>query len=719
MTAIPPKGRKWALLIGADFFMTGNARRDDLGNIVHYPNLGGCVNDIDLVECFLKEQVGVLGDHIIKLAAPVPHDFDFTHNQPQNDPSSWPTFTNIAQAFALLFDRGAPGDLVYIHYSGHGARVRTAFPNLKGVEALDEALVPLDIEIQSDNSPSQYIRDVVLALWLHRLVKKSMRVTIVLDSCHSGSANRSDREASERGTGVLDQSLLASDVDKDLEDIAISELYPRSSRDGEVQKNWLLEASGYTLLAACTAFQKSYEHYFTERKHGALTYFLVETLRSSPLYTPTSMLFSKISARVQSYFGDQTPLLEGNDEFAFFGVERKAFIRDVTVISVDLQKGFVELDHGYLHGVHKGAEYGLYETEPSPVTRVRVIQALGIRSKAAFTNSLDAVNKGIAPGARAVLTKQAPERQARVQLIGLQSGAARNLTTSWMQGYHREVTYKGQGPIFWRLVDSKDGEEDPISPDFTLGITSNGHYELKDSAQQVVPHLPHISWKQTDSVAHFARVINHVSHYQMVRRLGADQVSTVKVPFTFKLIGKSTNPPLVRTPEDLHHDLTFPSGLQQLSSNNAIYTVKNGDTISVVFQNNGNSELYIALLDLKPLWGIRKIYPSGVGWSECVGPGQMRNLPIRMSVPDTLIHIGCTEITETLKLIVTLQHTPLSSLELPDIEDSDSRGIHPVVLTTALDHLLEKLAAGSRTARLKGPSPGSWETSEIRIRTII
>ncbi len=49
----------WALLIGADLYMRGNAnaRKDASGRAVHYHRLRGCVNDVDLVECFLKADV--------------------------------------------------------------------------------------------------------------------------------------------------------------------------------------------------------------------------------------------------------------------------------------------------------------------------------------------------------------------------------------------------------------------------------------------------------------------------------------------------------------------------------------------------------------------------------------------------------------------------------------------------------------------------------------
>lgn len=188
--------------------MNGNARQDASGRVVHYPNLGGCVNDVALLECFLKDDVGVLGDHISKLTSSVPDDP--TQNAPREDCSIWPTYWNIIQAFYNILQKAQAGDFVYIHYSGHGARVRTVYGNLKESNGIDEALVPVDIEVPRDSEQSRYVRDLEIASWLEKFVQKGLRVTLVLDSCHSGGSNRT-YESAVRGIGGTDHSLLPTD----------------------------------------------------------------------------------------------------------------------------------------------------------------------------------------------------------------------------------------------------------------------------------------------------------------------------------------------------------------------------------------------------------------------------------------------------------------------------------------------------------------------------
>jgi hypothetical protein len=89
-------------------------------------------------------------------------------------------------AFKKLTPKVQPGNQVYIHYSGHGGRASTAFPERKGANGLDEALAPTDI----GNSEARYLRDIELAHLLKAMVDIGLPVTIVLDSCHSGGGTR-------------------------------------------------------------------------------------------------------------------------------------------------------------------------------------------------------------------------------------------------------------------------------------------------------------------------------------------------------------------------------------------------------------------------------------------------------------------------------------------------------------------------------------------------
>jgi hypothetical protein len=120
----------WALLIGIDCYMA-----NQLPDGSWYRSLTGCVHDIAQVERFLRSRLNVTDSRILKLTASnvrvPPNDHD-PARKPAESPEFWPTYEHMVAMFRHLGDRAEPGQHVYIHYSGHGGRVRTAYPALKG-----------------------------------------------------------------------------------------------------------------------------------------------------------------------------------------------------------------------------------------------------------------------------------------------------------------------------------------------------------------------------------------------------------------------------------------------------------------------------------------------------------------------------------------------------------------------------------------------------------
>lgn len=76
-----------------------------------------------------------------------------------------------------------PEDAVIFYFSGHGSRV----PDTSGDEAdgLDETIMPYDATDQADS----HIIDDEIDLWLRTV--SSRKITVIFDSCHSGTATKS------------------------------------------------------------------------------------------------------------------------------------------------------------------------------------------------------------------------------------------------------------------------------------------------------------------------------------------------------------------------------------------------------------------------------------------------------------------------------------------------------------------------------------------------
>ncbi|KAI9508466.1 peptidase C14, caspase domain-containing protein [Russula earlei] len=110
-------GKRKALCVGINY--TGQQN-----------SLHGCVNDAQDVYQFLNEHHRYPHSDILLLT---------DHNP---DPRSQPTRENLLNAMRWLVEDAQADDALFIHYSGHGGRVR----DMEGDESdgFDEVIFPLD-----------------------------------------------------------------------------------------------------------------------------------------------------------------------------------------------------------------------------------------------------------------------------------------------------------------------------------------------------------------------------------------------------------------------------------------------------------------------------------------------------------------------------------------------------------------------------------------------
>jgi hypothetical protein len=167
----------YALLIGIDRYEPNQ----------YYKDLRGCVRDIDLVDQYVRKTLNVSQEHIWKLTSPLEETNTLSAFR-SVQPEIKPTYANIVKAFQEITDTAQSGEQVYIHYSGHGGKASTIYPEIKGEGQDDESIVPMDV----GNSENRYLRDVEIATLLKRLTDKGCIVTVIFDSCHSGGATRGD-----------------------------------------------------------------------------------------------------------------------------------------------------------------------------------------------------------------------------------------------------------------------------------------------------------------------------------------------------------------------------------------------------------------------------------------------------------------------------------------------------------------------------------------------
>lgn len=153
---------KRALLIGINYF----GQRGELS---------GCLNDIANVELYLRA-CGYTDFTILK---DDPSDPKFT------SPCA-PTKSNIIKAMRDVVAKTRSGDVLYVHYSGHGSHMADA-PKGDEKDGQDECICPVDYAKITD-ADSGFIRDDTLNQILVKNLAPKAKLRVCFDSCHSGSA---------------------------------------------------------------------------------------------------------------------------------------------------------------------------------------------------------------------------------------------------------------------------------------------------------------------------------------------------------------------------------------------------------------------------------------------------------------------------------------------------------------------------------------------------
>eukprot|EP00994_Dinema_validum_P007182 NODE_574_length_1536_cov_108.625420_g419_i0.p1 GENE.NODE_574_length_1536_cov_108.625420_g419_i0~~NODE_574_length_1536_cov_108.625420_g419_i0.p1 ORF type:complete len:440 (+),score=96.12 NODE_574_length_1536_cov_108.625420_g419_i0:54-1373(+) len=144
-------GKKRALMVGINY--KGQAGE-----------LAGCVNDVLTMQQWIKSK----GYNDIRVMVDDPRVS-----------AEMPTYQNILTGFQWLVQGAAPGDSLFLHYSGHGGQMRD--DNGDEHDGQDETVVPVDYKTAGQ------MRDDVVHNALVVPLPEGVQLTVIMDCCHSGT----------------------------------------------------------------------------------------------------------------------------------------------------------------------------------------------------------------------------------------------------------------------------------------------------------------------------------------------------------------------------------------------------------------------------------------------------------------------------------------------------------------------------------------------------
>lgn len=694
----------YALLIGIDYYLPNRL----------YKSLKGAVRDINLVASYLSETLKVPSERIFKLTSPNPEVAETIATKDRE-----PTYANIVAKFHAITEIAQPGEQVYIHYSGHGGRTTTIYSELKGNDQLDEGIVPIDV----GNESGRYLRDVELATLLKRMTDKGLIVTIVLDSCHSGEATRGD-DVAIRGPGEIDtaprdsESLVAPRQELIENWQALTDGIPASITPGQ----WLPQPRDYVLLAACRPSEYAYEYAVSgKERHGALTYWMIDTLTSSPSGLTYKTLHDRVSAKIQSKF-PQMPMLVGESNRFVFGVERGSLQYAVNVIEVIEEEVTeadsepkkvvkqVRLNAGMANGLSPGYRFAIYAFGTTDFTQKnKQLAIVEIAEVGAYDPRADAIDvlrqDKIDQGSPAVMLSAPVDLVQGVRLFKKEVGDKDNQLPQAIADKQDnalsavEEALAGNGWL--KLADAQQKE------DYQVAVNQKGEYEIC-TGTPIENLTPALKIDDSDAPQQVVKRLVHLVKYQAIQQL-SNQFSDLTSKLEVELL---TQPNWRRGMSKKPQPFPDPTNL----------VVKSGEYAFLRIKNISSQVLNVAVLDLESNWAVSRIQlqiPEAIFYP--FNPNQEMLIPLAINLQDTVKY---SKGAETLKVFATVRPNDFRWLELPSLDEEIekkaeklSRGDNPLgqlLAAIGADVDTQPEIPSFKATAIFDPSQ-EWTTKEIKI----
>jgi len=271
--------RKRALLVGINAYPSSPLR--------------GCVNDVVLMSKILTEQYG----------------FETKEKRMLTDASA--TTANILERLEWLVDGAQPGDVLYFHYSGHGSQmVDDKYDSDDEPDGLDEIICPVDLDWRD-----KVVTDDMLKKIFNK-VPAGVNLTVMLDSCHSGSMMDQSYQYQPLGEGEARTAefddprtrnrLLPMPADIANRGFGLDlKPKPRSVQSRDVDNTGLL-------LTGCQSQQTSADAYLDGQYMGAGTCSLAKTLEANNYDVDYKTLVENMNQFMVDTGFSQRPELNGS-----------------------------------------------------------------------------------------------------------------------------------------------------------------------------------------------------------------------------------------------------------------------------------------------------------------------------------------------------------------------------------------------------------------------
>ena len=576
-----------------------------------------------------------------------------------------------------------PGDIIFFHYSGHGATVKD--PNRDG--GVDQTLVPSDYSTTDSSNDIRGREITPLLVELEKPEHAPASITLSFDSCHSGSITR--------GMAPV------RDYERKTDANAVQPAADHQKLAGGMFDIGLAAKKGYLIISACRADQVSEETYDDNQKYmGSLSYALSKALGEASSATTYRQVMDRVGSIMRAHGLSQEPQVEGSWEKELFS--GKLAPADHTLI-VDQDHDTKEpvLLAGFPMGVTAGSKYNLYRKDTDPKTAPAIATAVVSHVDATHAQLKcelkDNIAKSDLRGAIAVITERNyTPAVTRVDLSALAAHPQSKPIQTALDDLSANTDMKAAAAGFennWDLRVLPASKALADSPILKPAIGANPPpeslvIEKKDGSllQINTGGVSTAALPNDGSLAsQIALAVSHFVSWRTVNDLhnpDGNQVPPIEVKYVPCEIDKTTK----RVIRDL--PLTYSAGNQ--------LEVQVGTALYAMVRNMGTKPAYVTILDLQSDGIVNAMWPAaGEQTSNVVPPDQMWHKTLAFADDHTPVYaiIGPPIGPESVRVIATLEPSNFSFLD----NTSRSRGVGP---TDPLSRLLNQAATG------RGPTFG-------------
>lgn len=243
-------------------------------------DLKGCVNDAKAWSALLRKQ------------------YDFTSADVKVLLDKTATHEHVTDGLKALLAGARSGDVLVFTNSSHGTYVADA--GRDEADRYDEAMCPYDCkqELLTDDELRMLFAD----------IPRGVRLTVISDSCHSGSVTRAAEGPAtpdDRRVRFLNPRKLRQTEIKDVRNRATprrTEVHPES----EMKE---------LLLSGCRSNQYSYDALIGRRYQGAMSFYALQVIKDAGYRLTYSALATRLREALAVSNYDQEPQLEGKTSF--------------------------------------------------------------------------------------------------------------------------------------------------------------------------------------------------------------------------------------------------------------------------------------------------------------------------------------------------------------------------------------------------------------------